>query len=397
MYGTTTNGGVSPSFTGPGVVYKLDTTGQETVEYSFPASKDGAMPEAGLIPDSAGNFYGTTYAGGASNTGVVYKTDASGHETVLYTFTGGLFTGPDGGNPNARLARDPGGNLYGTTPYGGAAGLGTVYKIDTSGHETVLHSFTGGTTDGESPEGGVVLDSGGNLYGTTLYAGASSYGIVFKIDTAGEETVLHNFTNGPDGGYPFAGLTLDSDGNLYGTTTEGGQIFGDEIAGGVVFKIDTTGNETVLYNFPFGANGCRPEAGVILDSEGNIYGTTSECGSGVGYGVVYKVDTTGKETVLYSFIGGSDGGAPSGSVVLDSVGNVYGVTSQGGNAAAPGGNGVVYEINTTGQETVLHTFTGGADGALPYGGLILDSAGALYGTASGGGSRRTGVVFKLNR
>jgi len=391
FYGTTTNGGVSRSFAGLGVVYKLDSKGHETVEYSFPASKDGGMPEAGLIPDSAGNFYGTTYSGGASNTGVVYKMDASGHETVLYSFTGGQTGGPDGGNPNAGLVRDSAGNLYGTTPYGGAAGFGAVYKIDTSSHETLLHSFIYGPTDGGNPQGGVVLDQAGNLYGTTVFGGASYFGTVYKIDTTGQETVLHNFTGGmTDGYYPNGGLTLDSAGNLYGTASEGGQV-----GGGVVFKIDTTGNYTVLYNFSDFSNGCHPEAGVILDPQGNLYGTASECGSvSLCYGVVYKVDTTGNETVLYTFTGGADGGGPAAGLVRDSAGNLYGTTNQGGNASAPGGDGVVYKVDTTGQETVLHTFTGGADGALPYGSLILDS-GALYGTASVGGSRRTGVVFKL--
>jgi uncharacterized repeat protein (TIGR03803 family) len=264
-------------------VFKLDTTGTETVLYSFTGGADGAYPGAGVIQDSAGNLYGTTYEGGASESGVVFKLDTTGTETVLYSFTGGA----DGGNPEAGVIRDSAGNLYGTTPFGGVsgvcyAGCGVVFKLDTSGTETVLYSFTGGA-DGGSPNAGVIRDSAGNLYGTTPIGGASGYGVVFKLDTTGTETALYSFTGGADGGYPAAGVIQASAGNLYGTTQAGG-VSGS----GVVFKLDPAGAETVLYSFTGGADGGAPFAGLIRNSAGNLYGTA--IGGGINnHGVVFRI------------------------------------------------------------------------------------------------------------
>jgi uncharacterized repeat protein (TIGR03803 family) len=179
---------------------------------------DGGYPFTGVIRDPAGNLYGTAEFGGTSGAGVVYKVDTASQETVLYSFTGGV----DGGYPEyAGVIRDSAGNLYGTTSSGGTSGTGVVYKVDTKGQETVLHSFTG-STDGSQPEAGVVRDSAGNLYGTTVYGGTSGAGVVYKVDKGGHETVLHSFTGGADGAYPWAGVIRDSAGNLYGTTSSGG-------------------------------------------------------------------------------------------------------------------------------------------------------------------------------
>jgi uncharacterized repeat protein (TIGR03803 family) len=271
LYGTTYNGGT----TGYGVVYKLDTTGHETVLYSFTGGADGGYPSAGVVGDSAGNLYGTTFSGGTANAGVVFRLDQTGHETVLYSFTGGA----DGSGPYAGVIRDSAGNLYGTTYYGGAAVLGVVYKLDTTGHETVLHAFTG-VADGSGPQAGVIRDPAGNLYGTTRSAGTAGGGIVYKLDTTGHETVLYNFTRGSD---PLAGVIRDSSGNLYGTTANGGTA-----NAGVVYKLDPTGHETVLYSFSGGADGSSPYAGVIRDSAGNVYGTTNQGGT-KGTGAVFKI------------------------------------------------------------------------------------------------------------
>jgi len=230
----------------------------------------------------------------------------------------------------------------------------------------------------------LIRDSAGNLYGTTNSGGTAYAGVVFKLNTSGQETVLYSFTGGADGGYPSYPVVRDSAGNLYGTAGSGGAA-----NFGVVYKVNTSGQETVLYNFTGGADGGYPN-GVIRDSAGNLYGTTSS-GGAAGYGVVYKVNTSGQETVLYSFTGGADGGYPNAGVVRDSTGNLYSTTYGGGTA----NKGVVYELNTSGQETVLHSFTGGADGSLPYAGLILDSKGNLYGTTFYGGKKQAGVVFKL--
>jgi len=199
------------------------------VLYSFAGVPDGQYPFAGLIRDSVGNFYGTTSNGGASGYGTVFKLDAAGHESVLYSFTGGA----DGGSPQAPLLRDNNGNLYGTTFVGGANyGVGTVFKVDASGNETVLHNFAG--NDGKYPEAGLIRDSQGNLYGSALQGGPADNfgGNVFKISRQGTWSVLYNFTGGADGGNPAGGLLMDSAGNLYGTTASGG------VSGrGTVFKL----------------------------------------------------------------------------------------------------------------------------------------------------------------
>jgi uncharacterized repeat protein (TIGR03803 family) len=379
LYGTTYYGGTAGcGGFGCGVVYKLDTAGQETVLYSFKGGADGAGPAGGVVRDAAGTFYGTTSVGGPARAGVVFTLNSAGQETILYRFRS-----HDGYSP-AAVIRDSAGNLYGTTRFGGTSDAGTLYEVDTAGKETVLYSFTGGT-DGGNPLGGVVRDSAGNLYGTTN-GGTSGWGVVYKLDTAGKETVLYSFTGGTDGGNPLGGVVRDSAGNLYGTTNGGGTS-----GWGVVYKLDTAGKETVLYSFTGGADGGETDAGVIRDSAGNLYGTTVAGGTSYA-GVVYKVDTAGTETVLYNFTGGSDGGPPVAGVIRDAAGNLYGTTNGGGTS----GTGVVYELDTAGQETVLYSFKGGADGAGPAGGVVRDAAGNLYGATYFGGTSNAGVVYKLN-
>jgi uncharacterized repeat protein (TIGR03803 family) len=375
LYGTTYSGGSANA----GVVYKLDTTRHETVLYSFTGGADGGYPYAGVSLDSAGNLYGTTYNGGTANAGVVYKLDATGHETVLYSFTGGA----DGANPYAGVIRDAAGNFYGTTFFGGAWGSGVIYKLDPAGHETLLYTFFG-ESDGGRPYAGVIRDSAGNLYGTNSGVTGPA-GVVYELDTTGDYTVLYSFTGGDDGAFPDTGVVRDSVGNLYGTTPEGGTG-----SWGVVYKLDRSGNEAVLCNFGYGANGQYPLAGVILDTAGNLYGTTST--GGTNWGIVYKLSPAGQETVLYSFTGGADGTYPQAGVIRDSAGNLYGTTYYGGPANA----GVVYKLAATGQETVLHTFEGGVDGMYPYAGVVRDPAGNLYGTTLFGGTGNAGTVYKLD-
>jgi len=380
----------------------------ETLLHSFRNWPDGANPQAGLIRDAAGNFYGTTYYGGMKHgctghgCGVVFKVGKAGKETVLYTFTG-----PDGGLPMGGLVRDKPGNLYGTTSAGGASDLGTVFKLDPSGHETVLHSFTG-PPDGENPFAGLVLDPRGNLYGTTEGGGIGTCcGTVFKVDTTGKETVVYTFTGGADGGGPFGGLIRDKASNLYGTTFGGGT---SDL--GIVFKVTPNGTETVLYSFVGGTDGQFPAAGVIMDSAGNLYGTTKNGGNptvcnGFGCGTVFKLAKNGTETVLYSFSGGADGSAPLAGVIRDTAGNLYGTTVGGGNLSCGSGSGcgTVFKVDTTGKETVLHSFAGNhgdpRDGDEPSAGLTRDAAGNLYGTTSSGGKYQNfnfnvGTVFKLS-
>jgi uncharacterized repeat protein (TIGR03803 family) len=295
------------------------------------------------------------------------------------------------------LVRDAAGNLYGTTS-GRGSGYGVVFKVDTTGNETVLHSFTG--KDGAYPFGGLVRDAGGNLYGTTPNGGVvggtcmvtSGCGTVFKVSAAGKFTLLHAFTGGADGATPYIGhLIQDSAGNLYGTTLNGGVVGGACRGGcGVVFTLDTNGNETVLYGFCSTNNcsdGALPFAGLVQDAAGNLYGTTT--GGGSGGGVVFEVDTSGKETVLHNFTG-TDGGSPINALVRGAKGALYGV-AQGSSKDL---EGTVFRLSSTGRFTVLHTFNGGADGGQPFGDLIRDAAGNIYGTASAGSSGH-GVVFKL--
>jgi uncharacterized repeat protein (TIGR03803 family) len=350
---------------------------------------DGAAPYAGLVMDAKGNLYGTTMQGGVGEVyGTVFKL-AGKKETVLHSFTGA----PDGAGPIAGLVMDANGNLYGTTYYGGGPDpTGTVFKVSKSGKETVLYSFcaVSGCADGESPYAGLVMDAKGNLYGTTTGGGASGAGTVFKVTSKGKETVLYSFTGGPDGAYPYAGLVMDAKGNLYGTTYGGGK--GD----GTVFKVTKTGKETVLYGFAGSPDGKGPEAGLVMDAKGNLYGTTV-FGGASNSGTAFKVSSKGKETVLHSFAGGTDGATPYAGLVMDAKGNLYGTTYYGGTSTNCYLDcGTVFKVSSKGKETVLYSFTGGTDGAYPYFGfLVMDAKGNLYGTAYEGGSSEEGTVWKL--
>ena len=367
-----------------------------TILHSFAAPPDGANPVADLALDSSGNLYGTTANGGANGVGIVFKLDTMSKETVLYSFAGGT---TDGANPNGGVILDSSGNLFGTTTIGGTNGLGVVYELDSTGKETVLHNFAGGASDGANPFSGLVEDSGGNLYGTTFNGGAHNLGTVFKIDASSKESMLYSFAGGAnDGANPQAGLAIDSDGNLFGTTSNGGT------AGvGIVFELDAGGKEAVLHTFAGGdSDGANPYARVIRDPKGNLYGTTT--GGGVNNkGTVFKLDTSGTETLLYSFSGGGDGSDALGDLLLDPAGNLFGTTSKDGQGHCLPvfprqliGCGVVFELDATGKKTSLHSFAGAPnDGSTPFSGLTLDAAGNLYGVTNAGGSAGNGAVFKL--
>jgi len=381
----------------------------EKVLYSFGGKPDGSSPVSPLVRDSAGDLYGTTYYGGASNLGAMFKLDTTGKETVLYSFPGGA----DGERPSAGLVRDAAGNLYGTADYGGntacASGCGVVFKLDTASNYTVLHSFAGYPTDGALPRG-LIRDGRGNLYGTTYQGGTGSCGkvgcgVIFKLDTAGTETILYNFAGFPsDGAGPEGVLTVDASGNFYGLTSSGGTLCS---TCGTVYELDTAGKETVLYSFGGGADGSVPHGGLLRDSSGNLYGTAYSGGSfsgslcsTAGCGVVFRVAPSGTETVLYTFTGGADGANPRAYLLRDSSGNFYGTTFYGGSFSgsqcSTSGCGVVFRVALAGKEIVLHSFTGGADGANPRAGLIRDSSGNVYGTAEHGGASSKGTVFEVN-
>jgi uncharacterized repeat protein (TIGR03803 family) len=430
----------------------------ETVLHTFSGGRDGAVGGTQLVADSAGNLYGTTLSGGNKSVscrsytgvigcGVVFKLTPDAHgswkETVLYTFSGGK----DGSHPVGGVILDSSGNLYGTTRNGGV-GVGVVFKLTPRAHgpwaENVLYTFTGD----ELPFSGVILDSSGNLYGTAPQGGKYGRGLVFKLTPRAHgpwaETVLYDFPGITDGNAPFGALTFDSGGNLYGVTYVGGDtsVSCDGNTGcGVVFKLTPTRSgawtESVLHAFTGGPDGAVPLLGVILDSRGNVYGTTlfggdttaNNCRGGDGFGtppgcgVVFKLTPRAhgswKETVLYSFTGGSDGAFSGDPLIFDSSGNLYGMTGNGGDLAAPCtfgtenkiGCGVVFKLTPAAKgawtESVLYAFTGGADGGEPESNLLFDSAGNVYGMTEGGGNTSDctgnfsgagcGVVFEIDQ
>jgi uncharacterized repeat protein (TIGR03803 family) len=354
-----------------------------TLLYSFTGGTDGGNPSGGLVLDAVGNLYGTTSGGGVIGgtckillgCGTVFKLDTSGKETVLYSFTGQA----DGTSPSAGLILDAAGNLYGTTPGGGASGSGTVFKLDKTGTFTVLHSH--------GSSGGLVMDAAGNLYGSTTEG-------IFKLDPAGTFRVLD-----PSAGSG-ATLALDAAGNLYGTRFGGntGGACGNNGCG-IVFKLDTAGTYHVLYSFSgVGNDGYHPAAGLVLDAAGNLYGTTTEGGAPncphslrppVGCGTVFELSPAGVERV-FSLRFAAD---PVAGLVFDTVGNLYGTTKFAGVAGSPG---TVFMMDANRVETVLHFFAGLPDGQYPLAGVVLDPSGNLYGTTSTGGPLGLGTVFKIN-
>ena len=362
---------------------------------------DGANPVGQLVRDKAGNFYGVTSNGGkgkcSGGCGTAFKMNNAGKEIWLHSFKGP----PNASHPVAGLLRDKAGDLYGTTLYGGyttcaSLGCGTVFKLDKTGEETLLYKFTG-YPDGYFPEALLVEDASGNLYGTTYLGGTSGVGTVFTVDRTGKETILHNFAGPPDGGgdgaYSYDGVISDKVGNLYGVTFDGGAY-----GAGVVYKLDPAGKETLLYSFAGGSDGSNPDSGLLFDPQGNLYGTTenggnSECG-GTGCGIVYELspqsDGSWMETTLYTFCSLSncaDGEIPGGGpLIRDANGNLFGSTVIGGLYRNCNGDGcgVVFKLDSTGRETVLHSFKNEADGAYPWLGM-MDASGSLYGAAGQGG------------
>jgi len=375
--------------------------------YDIPNGTGGEAPWSGVVADSAGNLYGTTVAGGDPDClggfgcGVIYKLSKSRHYSVLYTFTD---NGNEGYYLTSGVTLDSAGNLYGTAQYGGGSNAGVVYKLDTSNHLTVLHSFTGGD-DGMSPSlAGVVLDSAGNVYGATTFGGANNAGVAYKIDASGNETVLYSFKGGKDGGAP-NNLVLDSTGNLYGSTQLGGNLSCNGGLGcGVIFKLGGTKRqtETIIFRFKGGTNGGLANS-VTLGQDGNLYGTTFAGGdltacSGQGCGTVYKLDPTTKHmTVFHGFNGTSDGNYIAQGVFRDSAGNLYGTAYDGGNAPACNdfGCGTVYKVDTAGNFSVLYTFPGGKHGLSPFSVPISDSSGNLYATTNAGGTTDGGIIFRI--
>ena len=329
LYSTFGYGG-GASFSGG--VFKVAPDGTETVLYSFTGGADGAFPISALVRDGAGNLYGTTTQGGSAGAGVVFKVDSSGTETVLHNFTGGT----DGVDPVGGLLRDKAGNLYGTTSQGGSSNDGVIFKIGPHGKETILHTFTGSTTDGKYPTyTSLLMDAEDNLYGVTEEGGSADGGILYKLSKTGKLTILHSFTGGTTDGCNVLGAPfMDAAGNFYGTTSSCGAH-----TLGTVWKVSKYGKEKVLHSFAGGtSDGEYPLAGVIVDAEGNVYGTT-ETGGASNVGTVYKVSESGKFTLLHSF-DGTDGKYVYSGLVQNAKGTLFGTAQNGGTI----GYGTVWKI-----------------------------------------------------
>jgi uncharacterized repeat protein (TIGR03803 family) len=387
------------------------------VLYSFCSQAncaDGEEPEGTPVLDAKGNVFGTTIRGGAAqcahlgsySCGIVYRITSSGAESVLHAFTGKR----DGAAPFGDIVMDSDGNIYGTTTEGGEKGCGdrgcgTVFEVSRTGAEAILYSFCSEAhcTDGRLPWSGVIADEKGNLYGTTDLGGAHGFGTVFEITRGDREKVLYSFAGQGDGASPVAGLLRDAAGNLYGTTASGGKSgCGGGLGCGTVFKLGADGTHTVLYAFAGGSDGAGPGYGKLtVDREGNLYGTTANGGGtgcgGPGCGTVFRVTPDGTESVIYAFcsqVNCVDGSIPWSGVISDKSGNLFATTSQGG----AGNYGVVSTIATNGEEDTLDAFDG-SNGSAPYGGLAADSTGHFFGTTASGGpdSNNQGVLFELRK
>jgi uncharacterized repeat protein (TIGR03803 family) len=370
---------------------------------------DGSVPSGPLVQAPDGYLYGSTASGGRFSQGTVFRIGFDGTESVVYSFNGGT---SDGADPGEGVIVGSDGNLYGTTRSGGVGGCGgqepsgfvvavsacgTVFVLTTAGNEQVLHFFQGGD-DGGVPMTHLVQTSSGTLYGTTATGGTYLSGTVFQIASTGQESVIYDFgaSGLTDAVAPAAGLILGTDGNLYGTTALGGTA-----NNGTVFSVTLTGAEAVLASFPGGPSGETPTQSLVQASDGNFYGTSSTGGLSdarcpAGCGTVFQIAPSGAFTVLYQFDrNAGDGVLPASALIQAGDGNFYGTTRAGGSGSCNAGCGTVFKITPGGEETVLYSFGGADDGAAPQATLIEASDGALYGTTSAGGEFDQGTVFRI--
>lgn len=294
---------------------------------------------------------------------------------------------PDGNYPHAAGAFDANGNMFGTTQWGGLNGAGTIWKVTKSGAFSIVYNFAG-VADGEGLNGNVSFDAAGNMYGTAQYGGADNYGSVWKRTPAGAVTVLHAFTGGADGASPYGGVALDGIGNMYGTSSNGA------LGSGTVWKIDSFGTFSVLHAFTGLADGANPGAGPTLDANGNLFGTCYAGASIAGaypQGCLWKVSNAGVFSVVHTFTGGVDGADPFASPTFDANGNMFGTTGYGG----ANFDGTLWKVDTNGVFSVVHTFSGTSDGSIPGSTVTFDPSGNMFGTASSGGANSFGTVWEI--
>lgn len=389
----------------------------ESVIHNFCAQTncaDGSTSQAVLVQAADGNFYGTTDDGGAYNRGTIFKISPSGTYATLHSFCANYnsTTGNcvDGGTPNAGLIQGSDGNFYGTTYYGGANGsYGTVYRMTPAGAYSTIYNFCNDLVDnvvcadGQFPYGGLVQGADGRLYGTTIYGGAGS-GLVFSLNLSGGSfSVVYAFCTAlscTDGAGPYAGLVQGTDGNFYGSTEDTGG--GNPNSVGTVYQLTPSGGHTVIYNFCEGpssgsdcAEGSVPRSTLVIGADGELYGIATESGA-YGFGSVFKVSTGGALTPLHSFCSGgqgncTDGALPIGGLVLATDGNFYGTTDEGD-------YGKVFSITSAGSLTTLHSFCSSAnceDGEYPAAAFVQGADGILYSTTTGGGINSAGTVFTM--
>jgi uncharacterized repeat protein (TIGR03803 family) len=351
---------------------------------------DGWEPAAGLIKGTNGNLYGATTRGGTDNAGTIFEITPSGTLTTLLNFDK-----TDGNEDFGNLVLGTDGNFYGTTELGGAHSDGTIFKITPSGTLTTLHSFD--STDGAQPRAGLVQGTNGNFYGTTEFGGkgascTGNCGTLFEITPNGTLTTLYNFcsiTGCKDGCYPNGNLIVGANGNLYGTTLQCGTTQYD----GTVFEITPSGKLTTLFSFD-GKDGASPYGALVLATNGNFYGTTTG-GGAKDDGTVFEITPSGTLTTLYSFCAETkctDGKTPYGGLIQGTNGNFYGTTQAGG----ANNYGSIFEVTISGTLSILHSFDS-TDGAQPYAGLVQGTNGDLYGTTFFGGANNDndGTVFRL--
>ena len=369
------------------------------VLHAFGGGTEPQAPYAGVISGVDGKLYGVTEAGGTHNAGALFAIDPNSDQaTTLVSFGGTQDTEQ---KPIDPLVSDSVGNLYGTTQNGGQGALGSVFKVDAkTGAETVLYAFTGGA-DGATPSSPLLIDAQGNLFGTTFQGGPNDAGVVFQISPGGAMRVVYAFGAAGAAGPrdPIGALALDSAGHLYGATRLGGTQ-----GKGTVYQLTLGSNGApatlaVLHNFSGGADGANPWGGVVLDAaQQMLYGTTF-AGGPADNGTVFACPVDGSAArVLYAFKanGSGDGAQPIGALAIGKSGTLYGTTSGGGSANL----GTVFSVApSSGAETLLHSFTGPADGdgEDPRGSLIIDAAGELVGTTIRGGAQDNGTVFVLSR
>ncbi len=427
LYGITAAGGAN----GYGTIFKISVDGDFSVIKPLSYSTDGAGARGHLTLAKDGNFYGITCTGGSNGVGTIFKLTPAGVYSVIHN----MVSVTEGGTSYASLTEGKDGNLYGTTYSGGTYGFGTIFKVTTSGTLTVLRHLNS-TADGTYPQSDLIQAKDGNFYGTCYGGGQYGNGTIFKISSGGNYSVVKNFSVGVDGGYPYAGLMQNTDGNFYGITRAGGAK-----SGGTIYKLTTAGVYTVIHNIDYANEGTTSSSVLVKGADGSLYAMTS-LGGVFNYGIIFKTTTAGaftkiadfngatlgnapyssfikgndsayyctttaggaynygtivkicggKATVLHSFNKSTDGGMPQGDLLLASNGNFYGMTSNGG----ANGLGTIFKITPGGSFTVIHNFNGTTDGSNPHGGLIQAKDGNLYGMTTAGGANNAGTIFKIS-